>query len=87
MQAVDLNVGRIVGEEEDRTVILVVGVQDLGPREAVPPGLAIAVENARAVDLDVPLPLRSVYSPMSGNQEGETHFPPQTQKVMLFWKG
>jgi hypothetical protein len=55
VQAVDLNVGRVVGEEEDRAVVLVVGVQDLSPREAVPPGLAVAVEDTRAVDLDVPL--------------------------------
>ena len=46
MQPVDLDIGGVVGEEQDRAVVLVVGVEDFSPREAIPPGLAVAVEDA-----------------------------------------
>ena len=46
MQSANLDVGGIVCEEENGAVKLVVGIEDLSPREAVPPCLAIAVENS-----------------------------------------
>lgn len=54
VQALDLDVGGVVCQEEDGAVVRVVWVEDLGTREAVPPRLAISVEGARSVDLDVP---------------------------------
>jgi hypothetical protein len=54
VQPVHLDVGGVVREEEDGAVVLVVGVEDLSAREAIPPGLAVAIDDARAVDLDVP---------------------------------
>jgi hypothetical protein len=54
VQACYLDVGGIVGEEEDRPVEDVVWVEDLGARKAVPPGLAVAVYDAGTVDFDVP---------------------------------
>lgn len=52
-------VGRVLGVEEDRPQVVVVRVEDFEPCELVPPSLAISVEHAVAIDLDVlaaPLP-------------------------------
>ena len=54
MKTGDFDIGGVICQEENRTIVLVVWVQDLGARESVPPCLAISVEYTLAVDLDVP---------------------------------
>jgi hypothetical protein len=54
VQACYLDVGGIVSEEEDGPVEDIVWVEDFGAREAVPPGLTVAVDYAGTVDFDVP---------------------------------
>lgn len=53
MQSLDFDVRRVVSEEEDRPVELVVRVENFCARKAIPPGLSIAVDHPFAVDLDV----------------------------------
>ena len=53
MKTSDLDIGGIVGEEQNWAVVLVVWVQDLGAGEAVPPCLTVAVYKTFAVDLDI----------------------------------
>jgi hypothetical protein len=57
MKTSDLDIGGIVGEEQNWAVVLVVWVQDLGAREAVPPCLTVAVDETFAVDLDISVKL------------------------------
>lgn len=57
MQTGDLDIGRVVGQEEDRTVELVVRVQDFSARKAIPPCLTVAINDACTgigVDFDIP---------------------------------
>jgi hypothetical protein len=57
MQARDFHIGCVVCEEENRAVEFVVWIQDFGAREAIPPGLAVAIDNASprvGIDLDIP---------------------------------
>ena len=49
----NLDVGSVVRQEENRTVELVVGIEDLCTGKAVPPRLSVAVDYAFAVDLNV----------------------------------
>lgn len=53
MKTSDLDIGGIVGEEQNWAVVLVVWVQDLGTGEAVPPCLTVAVDETFAVDFDI----------------------------------
>lgn len=53
MKPFDLNVGGIVGQEENWTIELVLRIKDLCSREAVPPSLTIAVDDTRTIDLDI----------------------------------
>jgi hypothetical protein len=83
MKACDLDVGSIVGEEEDRTIVFIVRIKDLCAREAIPPGLSVAVENTGAIYLNVSRITLALGILISNIY---THFPPQTQNVILFWK-
>lgn len=56
MEARDFDVGRVVGEEEDGSVEFVVRVENFRARKAVPPCLAVSVDHARTIDLDIPGP-------------------------------
>lgn len=51
----DLNVRSVVSEKEDRAIVFVFGIKDLCAREAIPPGLSVAIENTGAINLDVPI--------------------------------
>lgn len=53
MDALDIQVGRVLGVKQDGPQVLVVRRQDLEPRELVPPPLTVAVQRAVAKDLDV----------------------------------
>ena len=83
METRNFDVGSVVGEEEDWAVVFVVWVENFGAGEAIPPCLAIAVDDAGTVYLDIPKML-SAWTPT--RRQFMTYFPPQTQKVMLFWK-
>lgn len=54
MKTCDLDVGGVVGEEKDRSVKFVRGVQNLSTREAIPPGLTVTVDDTLSVNLYVP---------------------------------
>lgn len=59
VDALKSQAGSVLSIEQDGPQILVGGIEDLQAGELVPPPLAIAVEHAAAVDLDVlaaPLP-------------------------------
>lgn len=58
METRNLYVSCIVGQEENWAIEFVVWVEYFCAREAIPPGLAVAINDARAgvgVDLDVPI--------------------------------
>lgn len=79
----DFHIGRVVGKEEDWSIIFVVWIENLGSRKAIPPGLTVSVQNSGTVNLDVP-GMSLVYPKLEWYQV--TYFPPHTQNVMLFWK-
>lgn len=54
MESRDFDIGRVVREEKDRTVVFVVRIQNLGAREPIPPSLSVTVNQTGTVDLDVP---------------------------------
>lgn len=49
-----LNIRRVIGEEENWTVELVVRIKNLCARETIPPSLSVAIDHTFAVDLDIP---------------------------------
>jgi hypothetical protein len=53
MKSRDFNVGGIVGKKQDWAVENVIRVKNLCAGEAIPPSLTVAVDDARAVDLDI----------------------------------
>lgn len=46
MQSRDLDVGRIVSQEQDRSIVLIIWIEDLRARKAVPPSLTISIDDA-----------------------------------------
>jgi hypothetical protein len=84
MKTSNFNIGSIVCKEQNRAVVFVVWVENFGAGEAVPPCLAVTVDEAFSIYLNVPMLLLAqvFYS----NEKFITYFPPQTMKVMLFWK-
>jgi hypothetical protein len=54
VEARNLNVCSVVCQKQNRTKVFVVRVKDLSTRKAIPPGLSVAVDHSRAIDLDVP---------------------------------
>lgn len=54
MQTSDLDIGGVVGQEQNGPVVVVIGIENLVAREAVPPCLTVTIDDAGAVYLDVP---------------------------------
>lgn len=55
METRDLDVGSVIGEEEDWAVVFVFRVKNFSAREAIPPRLTVAIDDARTVNLDIPI--------------------------------
>jgi hypothetical protein len=60
MKTSDLDVGSIIGEKQNRAVVLVVWVQNLGAGEAIPPCLSVTVDETFAVDLNISVTLSEI---------------------------